>query len=605
MAGNESVVGDASVSSEVPSAGQPNPTYSTPNTGYQKWVRKGLDIVPYITKIDRNSTYNTHRARSGATPLLRGETNNKIYGFNLNTGDTLTISPNKSGAYGTSFDITGYTVDTDYSEITFTVPTNARSGWLRFEVSNVEAINNVNDNTLSTNKENISILSETEYWDDDRYIYIWKSETTDFFQGPTTNTNYYPIYPAMSMDSGGELCASFSNYSTARVYYSRMGQTTATGVFYSYDPSEETDIVVTGTGATRNINVLYSANYHGGNPDDWVSYAGSAGGLYLYDDDAQWVYSGRDDQRVHRFELFYHNQMLQQFQNFRVTRGTNTRIHVAYYDRITSSIKYSNTLEDEDPGNGTADDRHEHCWVNLDGGSDGHDTASYTYQIGTSVVLTGRYEGGLSRTSGTGNYYAIAIDEQDYPAIVYLDSVTGNLRLARSNNTSPLGNTNWSVQSVLDTTDDNFGLARDYISAKYDSTGILHIAFRNSRGELVYVKSKADVDGGAALSFDKSVTIDTDGMWIDLTVNGTAPYISYMSKINAYDGIKLAFYDSALDLNDDGNLGDWEYMTASLNYTASNVRTSIEAHPTGASWTAAIGYTPGDRYRAAYYIARQ
>lgn len=556
-----------------------------------------FDVVPYITGIERNSTYNTHRASSGAYPLLQGESNNKIHGFNLDTGDTLTISPNKTGVFGTSYIISGYTVNGDNTEITFQTPANARSGWLRFEVNNVEAVNNLNDNTVSTNMENNISLPETEFWDDDRYIHIWKSEINDYFPGSD-----YPIYPAMSMDTAGNLYASFSNYSSSKVYYSNIGGSSQE-VFYTYDPPEETDIVVTGTGGTLQVNVLYSANYHGGNVASWEAYSGSAGGLYLYDDDAPSIYAGRDNRQIYRFELFYHDQMLQQFKNVRVTRGTNDYTHVSYYDRITNSIKYSYVYSDGYNPPGT-DSEHEFKWVNLDGGSDGDDTAAYSN--GSSVVLSaGRYEGGISRSLGTDEFSGIAVDEQNLPVVVYLDAGTGEVRLARANNTVPDTDTEWSVQSVLSSGDDNYRLARDYFNAKVDSSGYLHIVFRNTKGELVYVKSTNDPDNGAAYTFGSSVTIDTDGMWADLTLQGTVPYISYMSKINAYDGVKIAYYDGNLNLDDSGVDGDWEHMTSALNYKAGNVRTSIEVHPNlSNSWNVAVGFCPGNLYRVAYYIAK-
>jgi len=94
-------------------------------------------------------------------------------------------------------------------------------------------------------------------------------------------------------------------------------------------------------------------------------------------------------------------------------------------------------------------------------------------------------------------------------------------------------------------------------------------------------------------------------MWADLTLHGTTPYISYMSRINSYDSIKLAYYDSSLDLDHDGSAaGGWETMTAPLDKKATNVRTCIEAQPdpASASWEAAVSFTPGDLYRVAYYI---
>ena len=40
----------------------------------------------------------------------------------------------------------------------------------------------------------------------------------------------------------------------------------------------------------------------------------------MYDKNAKSVYVGRDDRKILRFELFYHNKMLQQFKNVRVKR---------------------------------------------------------------------------------------------------------------------------------------------------------------------------------------------------------------------------------------------------------------------------------------------
>ena len=69
--------------------------------------------------------------------------------------------------------------------------------------------------------------------------------------------------------------------------------------------------------------------------------------------------------------------------------------------------------------------------------------------------------------------------------------------------------------------------------------------------------------------------------------------------------MNIAFWDSTLDLNCDGTAeGGWETMTAALNYKVSNVKSCIEAHPTPttAAWEAAVGFTPGDMYRVAYYV---
>jgi len=559
-----------------------------------------VDVVPYIKAVTRNPTYNTHRSRAGAVSLLRGEAGNGISGFNLGTAGTasLSLSSDKAGTAITTA-ITSYSVQSS-TAATFTLPASAKDGYLSIVVNGVRSINNLNDNRLDYNKEALANRPETDYWNDDRLVRAWQSDAADFFAGSDN-----PVYPSMGMDSGGALYASFSNYSTARVYYSGIGGT-AQSVFYTYDPSEETAISVVGAGATRRVNVLYSANYHGGNTTDWVRNADQAGGLYLYDYQAPSINVGRDNQRTYRFELFYHNKMLQQFKNLRVVRtsaASNARIHISYYDRITNAIKYSNVQSGFNPSSAS---EHELSWVKLDGGADADDTAAYT--DGSSIALgAARFTDGLQVSSGTGEMSAISLTSTGLPVVVYYDADRNVLKLARANSANPKGNENlWTVQPVLAAGDANAGTVVDYIAAKIDSSNYLHIAFQNSRGELVYLRSTNNPsDGTTRYTFGSSQVLASSAMWTDLTLRGTTPYISYLSRINSFDGVHITYYDASLDLDGDGVAeGGWETMTAAMNYKASNVRTSIAAHPdpSAGGWTAAVGFTPGNLYRVVRYI---
>ncbi|MEE1289475.1 MAG: hypothetical protein UHW86_00435, partial [Spirochaetota bacterium] len=135
--------------------------------------------------------------------------------------------------------------------------------------------------------------------------------------------------------------------------------------------------------------------------------------------------------------------------------------------------------------------------------------------------------------------------------------------------------------------------------------GNLHIAFQNGKNQLCYVKStNASENDSAPYTFGQSVVIASGATWIDLTLKGTTPYISYLSKINSKDGMNIAFYDSTFDTDFNGTAnGEWETMVAPLKFKVSNVRSCIEVHPTtGADWEAAVGFTPGDNYRVAYYV---
>ena len=289
----------------------------------------------------------------------------------------------------------------------------------------------------------------------------------------------------------------------------------------------------------------------------------------------------------------------------RVVRGkTDSYIHVVYYDRITNAIKYSDVQDGKTFNNST---NYELPWIKIDGSSDDDDTSERTYtyyrntySLGYSYVLPeSQFEDNLSVSSGTGETAAMALTSKNYPVIIYMDAESATLRLARANNNSPMAISNWKVQNILPVTDGNYSYVSDYIVVAIDEADYLHIAFQNTKGQLVYVKSDNNPsDGTVAYTFNSgSKILDDSGMWIDITMDGTTPYISYLSKINAYDGMKLAFYDSSLDEDNDGIAdGGWETMTAPLNAKVTNVRSCIEVNAKaydGNIYTTAIGFCPG------------
>ena len=562
-------------------------------------TKTAVNVVPYITGLKRDKKYNTNRSSSGAYNLLRDD-KFTVIGFNL--AGTLKAVVADGTTNGSEISI---------SSGAFTLPATAKSGKVKITADGVEAINNVTNNSKPYNQKKIANRPETQYWTDDIAIDVWKDD--EQFGGSTN-----PKYPSMAMGSNGDLYAAFSNYSESKVYYSKLGNSTATQVFYAYDPPEEAAISVSGTDT---VNILYSANYHGGKIIDWTSNVGKAGGLYCYDAQAQEIIfngSGTSAKKgnFHRFELFYHNKQLQQFKNFRITRGNNNRIHIAYYDTLSNSIKYATVINNANPHN----DNHEYPWINLDGDKDNDDTRSYTG--GSSLVLPDgntNFENGLNRTGGTAEYCAIALDGSNRPVVVYADVDTGTLRLARANTETPMtppppppttAVANWKVQKVLPSDDGNKGLAEDYFAAQFDSEGYLHIVFRNTRGQICYVKSTNKNTGTTvdAYTFEKSVVIAENGSRVELTMDGTTPYIAYLSKTNAYDGIQIAYYDANLvkTWNADGTeneKGAWNVMTAAMQNRSSAARACVAVAPNNTlGWKAAVGYTPGNVYRVVKYI---
>ena len=598
-------------------------------------TKTAVKSVPYITSVSRKSTYNTKRARSGAIPLLRGEEGNTITGFNFDNGSgtSLKITANKNGT-GSSVTMDNLTLSG--SSFTFKVPDTAKDGYLHLVVNGVAAVNNTNAYTES-NMEKSDTYGIAKH-SDDRLVHIWRVNKEDTFKGSRN-----AIYPAMSKANDGTLYASFSNYSESRVFYSNkftgndpivVGGDGTTRLFTGYDPPEETDITVSGSGGNPEVNVLYAANYHGGRDSDWGNGDSSspwndtdpvnAGGLYLYDKDAPIVTVGANPDRyarLYRFELFTYDNELQQFKNIRTVRSGNN-IYVVYYDRLTGAVKFAWVDDSKTPDTSLK----ALPWCVIDGNTDVTDTNSkvpdhpadsftFVSPNGTayaSPYVLSNFEDGLSVSHTVWESIAVATTTQGYPIVVYMDATTGRLRLARSTSPQPTSSSDWKVQSVLASSDPNGKLASNYINACIGTDGILHIAFQNTKGQLVYVKSTNRSDTGSTkYTFGTSEVLDDSGMSIDMTMNGATPYISYVFRPNSYDAIRIA-YKTSMDFNNTGtDVEGWETMTAPLNERAANSRICIETQAkhyvssgTASKMPVAVGFKTNSDYRAAFYVGK-
>ena len=602
-------------------------------------TKTAVKSVPYITGVSRKSTYNTKRARSGAIPLLRGEEGNTLTGFNFTTaGSTsLKITANKDG---TGSSVTMENLSLSGSSFTFKVPDTAKDGYLHLVVNGVAAVNNINAYTES-NMEKSDTYGTAKH-SDDRLVHIWRVNKEDTFKGSKN-----AIYPAMSKANDGTLYASFSNYSKSQVYYSNAFTGSdavtagdgATRVFTGYDPPEETDITVDET----EVNVLYAANYHGGRDFDWGNgdpafpwndtQSASAGGLYLYDKDAPLVEVSTVPNyfRIYRFELFTYDNELQQFKNIRTVRSGDN-IYTVYYDRLTGAVKFAWVDDSKTPDtstkalpwcviDGNTDITDRECKVpdhqdNTPGANPPDNIFTFVNPDGSTneakPYILNDFEDGLSVSNAVWESIAVTATTQGYPVVVYMDAATGSLRLARSTEKQPKAPADWKIQKVLASSDPNGNLASDYINACIGTDGYLHIAFQNTKGQLVYVKSTNRSDTGSTkYTFGTSEVLDDSGMSIDMTMNGATPYISYVSRPNSYDAIRIA-YRTSMDFNNTGtDVEGWETMTAPLNQRAANSRICIETQAkhyvlsgTASNLPVAVGFTTGSDYRVAFYVGK-
>ena len=231
-------------------------------------------------------------------------------------------------------------------------------------------------------------------------------------------------------------------------------------------------------------------------------------------------------------------------------------------------------------------------------------------------ITTSYTNEGTAPCNACGETAAICVTSTGLPVVIYYDAEHNMLKLARTNKTNPkgtgsttIGAGSWRIQQVA-LTSGHLGNSADYITARIDSNNYLHIAFENSKGQLVYVRSSNKPIDGSKYTFGTSVIVDDCAMWADLTVDSNnKPYISYMSKANSYDSIKLACCD-AIDWSEPNN---WETMFAPMTAKAGNIRTCIEARPTSKTggqlasettsyWKAAVGFCTGSDYRVIKYI---
>jgi len=541
-----------------------------------------FDVVPFISSLDRGTSFNTNRSKYGYYALRRGTDNStaglegdtiRIYGYNMfdSTSDTITF-----GSGSTSVNLAG---PGGNSYLTVEVPTDATSGALTLTVNGLDSINNQNSNNESYHSEASAYIPGSENWTDDRFVHIWQSvNNTGVANSGSFEGSADPIYPAMTIDEGtGILYGSWSNYSISDVLYGPNNGSAETQVFSSYDPLEHTDIDF-GTRAT----IVYNANTYGNN--NWNERG--AGGVHVWDNQVSKNSDGGDGNNYNSEEL-YHDEMLMQFINQRIVNDGDN-IHISYFDTDTKAVKYQyflsgNTVE------GEVQD-----WINLDGGYDGDD--------GTRIVD----KDGSSRSSAVGEYSAIDVMTNGNPVVAYYDTTNQTLKLAVATANDPT-NAQWTLQTVMDSEDPNYQYSGKYVSIRIDSNNDIHMVFyQNSMGNLIYMKSTADPIHDGAYVFSDSIIIDSIGSvgaWADLTLDDSDnPVISYLdsSRADTFDGLKMAYYNSVK--------ADWEYMNVPLGFEISSSRTSVEydIRTTGDGdtwdWETAIGYSSSDLYRIAYYI---
>jgi large repetitive protein len=562
-----------------------------------------VDVVPYITDIQRGGGVNTNRTRYGRYPVQAGETGLVVNGFNLPSSTTPDASNwvrvyNTGGTANDALTMTA-TAGTARNSLSLTLPAGTRSGYLRVEVNAIPDANRQNDNTMSYNREDDGSGIASTLWSDDRYLHLWTVNQS-------FNTSDGAQYPSMSIMGDGTLYGSWIRYDTSLLYYGTTGAAPVTQ-WGTYDPPEYTDMNVDTSEATLKYALAFAANHYGGSGWGTVPLdAASAGFMGVRTPNSRRLdpTGGRGNTIAYPIESLNLNSQLWQFNRPKVVRSnggaldSQDRIHTVYYDSRTSAAKYSFTYDD---GRGGAKG-----WLVLDGTTDAQDvlyvsgtgtrtntTLTDAALIGNTLITAGQtimlmdgtgntayptvtafnsgtgavsfanqfetartnytivtatsnlVTAGVAQSASAGDYLAIDVDEDGLPVVLYYNTAAQTLRLARANKVNPSAPADWTRQDVFPALDTNRQFSGQHVAMKFDATGNLYVVcYRSSTGDLLYLYAP-DADGGAAYTFQSSVIVDSAGAvgtWADISLEGGVPHVSYLNStmIGTFDGIKYA-----------------------------------------------------------------
>ncbi len=183
---------------------------------------------------------------------------------------------------------------------------------------------------------------------------------------------------------------------------------------------------------------------------------------------------------------------------------------------------------------------------------------------GDSNVVTN----GANQVSSAGSYNAIDVTSSGKPVIVYFDADNETLRIAYTSSATPsmtataTGRDTWTRQSLS-----GIVSGGTYVQAKIDGNNYLHILYRDSEGQLCYLKSTNNPNG-AAYTFSKNdvMVVDTAGTYgtLSLIRSGTGTYtytpcVSFLNSEGTANGVKYALLRT-VDIGGGETASRWDTM---------------------------------------------
>ena len=524
-----------------------------------------VNVVPYITGLETTNrtqgglTKNTIRSSNGKYSIIKGSTSGFIQakGFNLSGASVRLVKEsqkaNASASTGTGLSIanstaTGFTMDNGLSN----------SGYIEVFVNGVRAINNINDNTKSYNKEEDTTLLKNKTLTDDRYLRVFDMNQTDIKNG---------YYPEMIMEGNDPVFG----YLDLSGYHAINGVFPKALNFYIAGAYKFQRAKFDAAGSRQSIEYLAGAlawdqlamakdaagRYH------YVSMYNypNCGMCYVYDRYAElhtWSpytdgwgpgvgYSGYSGVFAHGANnnalaldsANYQSLLIDRYQYPKLIAKGNSMtgaasVYMAYYDANTTDkqIIFRNLQ------------------VGLQGSVQGTKYQLYNgsgYNQYTNLAentsnATTYNTGRLTAASSASQYFDFGVTSDNHVVLVYFDEAAGRLKLKYSNapvdGSNPTGTVSWTSSGV--TFPEYTGT---YVSMDIDSHNGIHIAaFDSNDGDLKYFYLPSY---GSSNSDLKSMTVDAAfsvGQWTQIKVRNDKPYIAYYNNTEAgqRSAIKLA-----------------------------------------------------------------
>ncbi|HQJ04986.1 MAG TPA: hypothetical protein PLI57_01245, partial [Spirochaetota bacterium] len=567
-----------------------------------KAVKFVLDVVPYITEIETADRLNgglksnNIRSASGKYSIIQGSSGSfiTVRGYNLNpiTNGTRIVSSAssyKNGLNGTALQgvyiaFTGS--GSPYTSLTLT-NNSSNSGYLAIvsgTVANpVGSINNVNSNSVETNKEADHYITRNPTLTDDRYLRFFSTKQT-----PTRNG----YYPNMIMDSddnpvfgyvdmsGGTAASGAGNYFPSHAMPQRTKYNLSDGT-----KNDTTEYLVKASiweqmgmakddGGRYYHATLYNRDGCGfaliydrfAELHDTTNMVGWGAGTTYSNITSYPQRSAVQDTGNNAIALettSYSSLLLDRYKYPKLIAKGNSAtnyatLYMLYFDDNTTNkdLIFRNLQIGTNAGNRT---------TALHSGYGRY--TNFTENTGNSDSWE---SGRLTAASGASQYFDMAVTSGNIVVVVYYDETAGRLKMRYSDaavtGANPTTAITWNNSPVVFP-----NYVGNYVSMAIDAGNGIHIAaFNATDADLTYIYvPNHTVNSKAVATVDAYGSI---GQWTQIKMRGNVPHIAYYNSTEtgtresikyAYANFNVTAVGDVLPGVDAGNYttGNWEYMT--------------------------------------------